>query len=129
MCHWSANKRFCYMSVPFVKAISNYMLKYCTKLLSWYFIYYNYKYARWLTIHWFNLYTTETKFSNVYNFLSKGNFSFQMCHWKFSIMVWIKFMSRIISLAKGVAEQVIYLTRWTIQPLIARKIVVPNLSV
>ena len=47
------------------------------KLLSWYFIYDHYNYARWLTIHWFDLYTIQTKYPDVYDFLSKGNFSFQ----------------------------------------------------
>ena len=100
------------------------------KLLSWYFIIYgHYNYARWLTIYCFDLYIINTKFPNVYNFLSKGNFSFQKPHREFSRMGWIKSMSRIISLSKGVGEQVIYLTRWTIQPLFAGKLVVPIFSV
>ena len=37
-----------------------------------------------MTIHWFDLYSNETKFSDVYNFLLKGNFSFQKSHWEFS---------------------------------------------
>ena len=37
-----------------------------------------------MTIHWFDLYSSETKFFDVYNFLLKGNFSFQKSHWEFS---------------------------------------------
>ena len=47
-------------------------------------MYDQYNYACWLTIHWFDLYTSETKFPDVYNFLSKGNFSFQKSHREFS---------------------------------------------
>ena len=56
------------------------------KLLSWYFIYDHYNYARWLTIHWFDLYKVETKFPDVYSFLSNGNFSFQNSNREFSRM-------------------------------------------
>ena len=56
------------------------------RLLSWYFIYDHYKYAHLLTIHWFDLYTIETKFSDIYNFLLKGNFSFQKSYRKFSVV-------------------------------------------
>ena len=34
-------------------------------------------------MHWFDLYTNETKFPDVYNFLWKGNFKFQKSHWEF----------------------------------------------
>ena len=51
----------------------------------------------------FHLYTIETKFSEVYNFLSKGNFSFRKTHREFSMKI-------IMSLSKGTKEQVIYLT-------------------
>ena len=54
------------------------------KLLSWCFIYEHYNYAHWLTIHWFDLYTSEMKYPDVYNFFSKGNFSFQKSHREFS---------------------------------------------
>ena len=56
------------------------------KLFSWYFIYDHYNYARWLTIRWLDLYTIEMNFSDVCNFLSKGNFSFQKSYQKFSRM-------------------------------------------
>ena len=36
-----------------------------------------------MTIHWFDFYIIETKFSDVYNFLSKRNFSFQKSHREF----------------------------------------------
>ena len=57
------------------------------KLLSWYFVIYDYhNYACWLTIHFFDLYIIDTKFPDVYNFLSKGSFSFQNSHLEFSRM-------------------------------------------
>ena len=56
------------------------------RLLSSYFIYEHYKYAHLLAIHCFDLYTIDTKFSDIYNLLMKGNFSFQKSHRKFSIM-------------------------------------------
>ena len=45
----------------------------------------------------------------------------------FQEWIWIKSMSRIISSLKGVDEQMIYLSRWTIQPLFTGKLVVPKL--
>ena len=39
-----------------------------------------------MIIHWFDLYAIETKFFDAWNFLSKGDFSFQKFHRKFSIM-------------------------------------------
>ena len=51
------------------------------KLLSW-----HYDYARWLAIHWFELYTIETKYPDIYNVLSRGNVSFQKSHQEFSRM-------------------------------------------
>ena len=56
------------------------------KLLSWHFIYDHYNYARLLTIHWFDLYTSETKFPDIYNFLSIGTLSFQKSHRELSRM-------------------------------------------
>ena len=44
------------------------------KLLSWYFMYHHYNYARWQTKHWFDFNTTKTKFPDVWYFLSKENF-------------------------------------------------------
>ena len=43
------------------------------KLLSWYCTYNHFLYMT--TMHWLVLYITETKFPDVYNFLSKGNVS------------------------------------------------------
>ena len=45
----------------------------------------------------------------------------------FQEWVWIKSMSKMISLSKGMEEQAIYLTRWTIQPLFCGKLLVPKL--
>ena len=45
----------------------------------------------------------------------------------FQEWVWIKSMSKMISLSKGMEEQEIYLTRWTIQPLFCGKLLVPKL--
>ena len=56
------------------------------KLLSWYFINDHYNCARRFTIHWFDLYTIETKFPDVCNFLSKANFSLQRSLREFSRM-------------------------------------------
>ena len=51
------------------------------KSLSW-----HYNYAHWLAKHRFDLYTIETEFPDVYNFLSRENFSFQKFHREFSRM-------------------------------------------
>ena len=56
------------------------------KLLNWYFIFDHYNYARWLTIHWFDLNALETTFPDVYNFFLQGHFSFQKSHRDFSKM-------------------------------------------
>ena len=56
------------------------------RLLAWVFIFDHYHYARWLTIHWFDLYTLESKFPDVYDFFCKGNFSFQKSNRDFSRM-------------------------------------------
>ena len=83
-------------------------------------------YARWLTIHCFDLYTTEMKFSDVYNVLSKGNFSFQKSHREF-LMGMNQIYEQNNQLIKGFI--LIYLTKWTIQPLLAEKLVVLELPV
>ena len=56
------------------------------KLLIWFFIFDHYHYARWLTIHWFDLYKLESTFPDVYDFFCKGNFSFQKSNRDFSRM-------------------------------------------
>ena len=71
------------------------------KLLSWYFIYDHYNYGCLLMMHWFNLYTTETKFLDVYNFLSKGNFSLQKLQRQFSRKGLDQFHELINKLIKG----------------------------
>ena len=47
-------------------------------------MYDHYTYTRCLTKHWFEFYTTETKFPDVCNILSKENVSFQKSHRDFT---------------------------------------------
>ena len=55
-------------------------------LLVWFFIFDHVHYARWLTIHWFDLYNIESKFPDLYEQFSNGNFSFQKSSREFSRM-------------------------------------------
>ena len=66
------------------------------------------------------------KFSNVYNFLSKGNFSFQKSHREF-LMGLNQIYEQNNQPIKGFT--LIYLTKWTIQPLLGGKLVVLELPV
>ena len=83
--HWKCVTNLVLLYVRFICEVNFklHALKSCT---SWYFIYDHYKYASWLIIHWFDLYAIETNFFDACNFLSKGHFSFQKFHRKFSIM-------------------------------------------
>ena len=54
-----------------------------------------------MIIHWFDLYAIETKFFDACNFLSKGDFSFQKFHRKFSIMGLDKIYEQNNKLIKG----------------------------
>ena len=56
------------------------------KLLKWYFIFDHYNYARWLTIHWFDLSNLHIQFPDVFEYFSKGYFSFQKSNREFSRM-------------------------------------------
>ena len=56
------------------------------KLLIWFFIFDHCDYARWMTIQWFDLHTIESKFLDLYNYFSNGNFSFQKSNHEFSRM-------------------------------------------
>ena len=56
------------------------------KLLIWFFMFDHCHYTRWLTVQWFDLYTIESKFPDLYNYFSKGNFSFQKSNREFSRM-------------------------------------------
>ena len=80
-------------------------------------------------MHCFDLYTIETKFSVVHNFLLKGNFSFESLLGNFQERVWITSMRRVISLSTGVEVHVVYLRKSIIQPLFTGKPVVPKLPV
>ena len=55
-------------------------------LLSGFFIFDHVHYARWLTIHWFDMYHLESKFPDLYEHFSNGNFSFQKSNREFSRM-------------------------------------------
>ena len=56
------------------------------KLLKWYFIFDRYNYARWLTIHWFDLNNLKENFPDVFEYFCRGFFSFQKSDRKFSRM-------------------------------------------
>ena len=55
-------------------------------LLSWFFSFNHVHYARWLTVHWFDLYHLESKFPDLFEQFSNGNFSFQKSNREFSRM-------------------------------------------
>ena len=54
--------------------------------LKWYFILDKFHYARWLTIHLFDVLTLDVKFPEVYTQMQKGFFSFQKSNREFSRM-------------------------------------------
>ena len=56
------------------------------KLLILFFIFDHCHFARWLIIQWFDLYTIESKFPDLYNYFSDWNFSFQKSNREFSRM-------------------------------------------
>ena len=56
------------------------------KLLKWYFIIDHYNYARWFTVQWFDLFTLDTNFPDVFEYFSKGYFSFPKSKREFSRM-------------------------------------------
>ena len=55
-------------------------------LLIWIFLFNHFHYSRWLTVQWFDLYTLESKFPDVYQHFLSGNFSFQKTNREFSRM-------------------------------------------
>ena len=55
-------------------------------LLSWFFAFDHVHYARWLTVHWFDLYHLESKFPDLFEQFSNGSFSFQTSNRVFSRM-------------------------------------------
>ena len=55
-------------------------------LLSWFFSFNHVHHARWLTVHWFDLYHLESKFPDLFEQFSNGNFSFQKSNREFSRM-------------------------------------------
>ena len=55
-------------------------------LLSRFFLFNHIHYARWMTVHWFDLYHLESTFPDVFEQFSKGNFSFQKSNREFSRM-------------------------------------------
>ena len=54
-----------------------------------------------MTIHWFDLYIIETKFPDVYNFLSTGNFPFEKSHREFPRMGFVQIHEQNSKLIKG----------------------------
>ena len=56
------------------------------KLIKWYFIFDKFNYARWLSVHRFDIMTLETMFPDVDENLAKGFFSFQKSNNRFSRM-------------------------------------------
>ena len=53
-------------------------------LLIWIFLFNHFHYSRWFTVQWFDLYTLESKFPDVYQHFLAGNFSFQKTNREFS---------------------------------------------
>ena len=56
------------------------------KLMKWYFILDRYNYARWLSVHLFDLMTMEVRYPDVYDSMVSGCFSFQKTNHEFSRM-------------------------------------------
>ena len=56
-------------------------------LMKWYFALDHYNYARWLTVHLFDLMCLEFTCPDIYNEFMKGNFTYQKTRAKFSKMV------------------------------------------
>ena len=55
-------------------------------LLSWFFLFNHVHYARWLTVHWFDMYHLESNFPELFEQFSNGNFTFQKSNREFSRM-------------------------------------------
>ena len=53
-------------------------------LLSWFFIFNHVHYARWLTIHWFDLFNLQSTFPDLFEQFSNGGFTFQKSERSFS---------------------------------------------
>ena len=54
------------------------------KLMKWYFIFEHVHYARWLSVHLFDLLTLHVKYPVVYSYLLRGSFAFQKSSKEFS---------------------------------------------
>ena len=54
------------------------------KLLKYFIIFDRYNYARWLTVHWFDLKNLESTFPDVHKYFSQGFFAFQKTNKQFS---------------------------------------------
>ena len=55
-------------------------------MLSWFFIFDHVHYARWLTIHWFDLFNLQSTFPDLFEQFSNGGFTFQKSDRPFSRM-------------------------------------------
>ena len=99
------------------------------KLLIWFFIFDHCHYARWLTIQWLDLYTIESKFPDMYNYFSSGNFSFQKSNREFSRIGLDQIHEQNNKIIKEAGEQVIYSTRRMIQFFFGGRYVVQSFHV
>ena len=55
-------------------------------LLSWFFLFNHINCARWLTVHWFDMYHLESNFPDLFEQFSNGHFTFQKSNREFSRM-------------------------------------------
>ena len=55
-------------------------------LLSWFFIFDHVHYARWLTVHWFDMFNLKSTFPDLFEQFSNGGFTFQKSDRSFSRM-------------------------------------------
>ena len=58
-----------------------------TKLMKWYFIFDHVHYARWLSVHLFDLLTLHVKYPDVYSCLLRGSFVFQKSSREFHVLL------------------------------------------
>ena len=63
-------------------------------LLTWFFAFDHVHYARWLTIHWFDMYNLESKFPDFSSSFQAEASPFRILTKDFGGWDWIKYMSR-----------------------------------
>ena len=81
------------------------------KLLKYFFIFDRYNYARWLTVHWFDLKNLESNFPDVYQYFSQGFSSSKKPTDNFHKLVLTKCMSKIMQSSKVLVERLIFSTK------------------